>query len=442
MTDAPPLPPRLSIEQTARCNFACPFCYGVWHERPEWGEPELPSAEWAAILADYARRGVKSVQFTGGEPLLRDDLDELCDRALAVGLKVAVYTNASLLTEEHLLSFKRRGVRLLTSLQGIKSHAEMTGTDHGPWPTLEAIERAREIGWPMGVGIPVARKNAFVALDLVAAALLAGASVGQVGPAMWEGRMKSHSDDMLDADEWAAIKEKIRALPPNKGKIVFPEEFFCACREQPPEAVAKWPAQPKNCPAGKSFGVLGVDGQVPPLSPHAGLRKERREEEVQRGGELGGYVRSRRERRARSFLRSGVGGICRRAASRAAPRVRNSVARRFTSDFGPLCFKIKEFSRFFDGNLMIFIRFSASFWSPEKVFPSAKNPSRRRRAAVMASARAGSVVRVEISGASGKSHSRGTFAGAPQRVLRREASFSTPWPWCRRRWGSGLGASL
>ena len=155
MTEGAPLPPRLSIELTARCNFACPFCYGVWHEHPAWGGPELATAEWAAVLSDCARRGVRSVQFTGGEPLLREDLDELCDRALAAGLKVAVYTNASLLTEERLLSFQRRGVRLSTSLQGIKSHAEMTGTDRGPWPTLESVERAREIGWAMGVGVPL-----------------------------------------------------------------------------------------------------------------------------------------------------------------------------------------------------------------------------------------------------------------------------------------------
>jgi pyrroloquinoline quinone biosynthesis protein E len=259
VTEGAPLPPRLSIELTARCNFACPFCYGVWHERSEWGGPELPTAEWAAILADCARRGVRSVQFTGGEPLLREDLDELCDRALAAGLKVAVYTNASLLTEERLLSFRRRGVRLSTSLQGIKSHAEMTGTDRGPWPTLESVERAREIGWAMGVGVPLTRKNAFEAADIVAAALLAGASAVQVGPAMWEGRMKARTEEMLSAEEWTAIKETIRAVPSGKGKILFSEEFFCACREQPGDAAAKWPAPPKNCPAGKAFGVLGVN---------------------------------------------------------------------------------------------------------------------------------------------------------------------------------------
>ena len=90
------LPRRLSLELTARCNYACPFCYGVWHERPELAGPELGTAEWTSILDECARRGVEEVQFTGGEPLLREDLDELIDRARAAGLKTAIYTNASL----------------------------------------------------------------------------------------------------------------------------------------------------------------------------------------------------------------------------------------------------------------------------------------------------------------------------------------------------------
>jgi hypothetical protein len=124
---------------------------------------------------------------------------------------------------------------------------------------LESVERAREIGWAMGVGVPLTRKNAFEAADIVAAALLAGASAVQVGPAMWEGRMKARTEEMLSAEEWTAIKETIRAVPSGKGKILFSEEFFCACREQPGDAAAKWPAPPKNCPAGKAFGVLGVN---------------------------------------------------------------------------------------------------------------------------------------------------------------------------------------
>lgn len=255
------LPWRLSLEVTARCNYACPFCYGVWHERAELAGPELGTAEWGAILEECARRGVKEVQFTGGEPLLRDDLDELIDRARAAGLKTAVYTNASLLDEERLEGFKRRRVSISTSLPGLASYGTMTGTDREAWPTLEAIERASELGWPMGVGITVARPNLSEAADLVAAAALAGASAIQIGAVMWEGRMKANSDWMLTSEEWASAKAAVRAVATGKVRVTFADEFFCACREQPGNPGARWPSPPGACPAGKAFGVIGVTGK-------------------------------------------------------------------------------------------------------------------------------------------------------------------------------------
>lgn len=255
------LPRRLSLEVTARCNYACPFCYGVWHEREELAGPELGTVEWGAILEECARRGVKEVQFTGGEPLLREDLDELIDRARAAGLKTAVYTNASLLDEERLEGFKRRRVSISTSLPGLTTYGTMTGTGREAWPTLEAIERASELGWPMGVGITVARPNLAEAADLVAAAALAGASAIQIGAVMWEGRMKANSDWMLTSEEWERAKAAVRAVATGKVRVTFADEFFCACREQPGNPGARWPSPPGACPAGKAFGVIGVTGK-------------------------------------------------------------------------------------------------------------------------------------------------------------------------------------
>lgn len=256
------LPRHLSLELTARCNFACPFCYGVWHERPELAARELDTAEWCAILDECARRGVRDVQFTGGEPLLRDDLFLLLDHARAAGLQTGVYTNGSLLDEERILGLKLRGTRISTSLPGLASYGTMTGTDREAWGVLEAVERAAELGWPAAVGITLAKPNLAEAADLVAAAVLARASVVQIGAAMWEGRMKAHPDWMLSAAEWEAAKAAVRAVPAGRVPVHFAEEFFCACREQPGEPAARWPSPKGNCPAGKSFGAIGPDGRL------------------------------------------------------------------------------------------------------------------------------------------------------------------------------------
>ena len=255
------LPRHLSLEVTARCNHACPFCYGVWHERPELAGEELSTEAWGEILEECARRGVEDVQFTGGEPLLRADLEELVDRARAAGLKTSVYTNASLLDEARLEGFKRRRTRISTSLPGLASYGEMTGTGRGPWGVLEAVARAAELGWPMGVGITIARPNLAEAADLLAAAVLAGAGTVLAGVAMWEGRMKRRAEWMPTVEEWAAAKAALRKVPTGKTRVVFADEFFCACRTQPEEAAARWPAPTGGCPAGRAFGVIGPTGK-------------------------------------------------------------------------------------------------------------------------------------------------------------------------------------
>ena len=185
------LPRHLSLEVTARCNHACPFCYGVWHERPELAGEELSTEAWGEILEECARRGVEDVQFTGGEPLLRADLEELVDRARAAGLKTSVYTNASLLDEARLEGFKRRRTRISTSLPGLASYGEMTGTGRGPWGVLEAVARAAELGWPMGVGITIARPKLAEAAEgrqvLVITHLPAVAAMGRVQFAVEKG---------------------------------------------------------------------------------------------------------------------------------------------------------------------------------------------------------------------------------------------------------------
>ena len=69
-------PRHMTLELTAKCNFRCPYCYCVWHEYPALAKPELDAAGWMAILDKCAADGVEDILFTGGEALLRPDLEE------------------------------------------------------------------------------------------------------------------------------------------------------------------------------------------------------------------------------------------------------------------------------------------------------------------------------------------------------------------------------
>ena len=96
-----PLLSEIDIELTERCNNACIHCY---INRPE-NDREAQAREMEThfvldLLAQAAELGCLTVRFTGGEPLLRPDFAELYLAARRLGMKVLLFTNARLITQE------------------------------------------------------------------------------------------------------------------------------------------------------------------------------------------------------------------------------------------------------------------------------------------------------------------------------------------------------
>ena len=90
---------QLDIELTERCNFNCLHC--TINRPPDDTDAEaseMSLEKIADILRQAAGLGVLTVRFTGGEPLLRPDFDEIYQAARGLGLRVSLFTNASLIT--------------------------------------------------------------------------------------------------------------------------------------------------------------------------------------------------------------------------------------------------------------------------------------------------------------------------------------------------------
>jgi MoaA/NifB/PqqE/SkfB family radical SAM enzyme len=79
------------IAVTTRCNALCRTC-----SIPLRKVPELATEPLVAIIDGLAERGCVRINFTGGEPLLRDDLGVLVERAAAHGVFASVETNGYL----------------------------------------------------------------------------------------------------------------------------------------------------------------------------------------------------------------------------------------------------------------------------------------------------------------------------------------------------------
>ena len=257
-------PHHMTLELTAKCNFRCPYCYCIWHEYPALAKGELGADGWKAVLGKCAADGVDDILFTGGEALLRKDVFDIVGHARHVlpAATLSLFTNASRLTEPLILKFRRSRVRLATSLQGLRSYGEMTGTRRSYRRLLTVLARAAELKWPIAVSMTITRVNMAEAADMFAAAALAGAKTIQVGPIMAGGLARDRPDLMITREDWAEVKERIRALPDGRVAYTFCDEFICECRADMPRGLlAKWrDPNHASCPAGKSFGVVGPNG--------------------------------------------------------------------------------------------------------------------------------------------------------------------------------------
>jgi len=99
--DKRPLLTHLDLELTERCNNNCIHCYiNLPADDIRAKKKELNTVEIKSILTEAAALGCMSVRFSGGEPLLREDFCELYVFARKLGLKVILFTNATLITPQ------------------------------------------------------------------------------------------------------------------------------------------------------------------------------------------------------------------------------------------------------------------------------------------------------------------------------------------------------
>ncbi len=94
-----PFPVAMTFAVTYRCQLKCAHCSADSHLRKD--EQELTTEEVKKLIDDSQKLGVTIIAFTGGEPLLREDLFELIsyvDKRKALPL---LFTNGLLLTDEN-----------------------------------------------------------------------------------------------------------------------------------------------------------------------------------------------------------------------------------------------------------------------------------------------------------------------------------------------------
>lgn len=94
----PHIPNEVVLEVTDRCNLDCKFCFNKLYIKERGVNGDLSTEKIKYVIDKIKRAHVPVIRFTGGEPLLRNDIWELMDYAYRQGLKVWLNTNATLIT--------------------------------------------------------------------------------------------------------------------------------------------------------------------------------------------------------------------------------------------------------------------------------------------------------------------------------------------------------
>src|SRR3954471_8917795 len=106
----PPRPSTLIAELSYQCPLHCPYCSNPLHIGGELYRHELETEHWVRTFQQARQLGVLQLALTGGEPMLRRDLVELCAGARDAGLYSSLITAGTLFTRERAQELKSAGL--------------------------------------------------------------------------------------------------------------------------------------------------------------------------------------------------------------------------------------------------------------------------------------------------------------------------------------------
>ena len=145
---------------TRRCNLKCVHCYAQAVD--ETGRDEIGTAQGKAIIDDLASFGSPVMLFSGGEPLVRQDLTELAAYAVSKGMRAVISTNGTLITREKARELKSVGLSYVgISLDGGQEvHDAFRAVPGAFKKSLQGIENCQKEGLKVGLRFTINRRNA------------------------------------------------------------------------------------------------------------------------------------------------------------------------------------------------------------------------------------------------------------------------------------------
>jgi pyrroloquinoline quinone biosynthesis protein E len=157
----PPRPYTLVAELSYRCPLHCPYCSNPVAIQGERWRDELETQHWTRVFREARALGVLQLALTGGEPMVRRDLDELVAAARAAGLYSTLVTAGIHFTPARAAALKEAGLdHVQVSVQSPDpAENDLIAGTRSFEKKLAAARAARELGFPLTINCVLHRHN-------------------------------------------------------------------------------------------------------------------------------------------------------------------------------------------------------------------------------------------------------------------------------------------
>lgn len=153
-----------TFELTPCCNMNCRMCYVRLsrEEQRATGYREKTADEWIVLAKEAKEEGMVSLLLTGGEPFLRQDLEEILAKTQEMGLVVQMNTNATLINEKNIIWLKKHPpTRMNVTLYGGSdtTYDRLCRNPKGYTQAVNGIRLLRDAGIHVGINVSLTPDN-------------------------------------------------------------------------------------------------------------------------------------------------------------------------------------------------------------------------------------------------------------------------------------------
>lgn len=199
----------LLAEITYRCPLHCVFCYNPVDFAVN--DQELSTEDWLKVLREARAAGSVQCGFSGGEPLLRDDLEILVAEAHKLGFYTNLLTSGVGLTEERAARLKAAGLdHIQLSFQDTTRELNDFLSHTKTFELKQKVARIiKDNGWPMVLNCVLHRLNIDHIDKLIEMAVALGAEYLELANNQYYSWAKVNQDQLMPTREQLVRAERI-----------------------------------------------------------------------------------------------------------------------------------------------------------------------------------------------------------------------------------------